>query len=85
KQSVTVGKRLAFCQRIFLPMDAQEYIIADNDIITTEMPTDEEIIEAIKNRDCIEPEEKDPRRPISLADALNFISRLINRLNIVVS
>ncbi|CAG8495365.1 4859_t:CDS:1, partial [Gigaspora rosea] len=40
------------------PMDAQEYVISDNNLITTEMPTDEEIIEAIKNRDCIEPEEE---------------------------
>ncbi|CAG8524371.1 1218_t:CDS:2 [Gigaspora rosea] len=61
-------------------MDAQEYIIADNDIITTEMPTDEEIIEAVKNRDCIEPEEEDPYRPISLADALKFISGILTFL-----
>ncbi|CAG8803565.1 6194_t:CDS:2, partial [Racocetra fulgida] len=40
------------------PMDMHEYIIADNDLITTEILTDEEIIEAVKNQDCIEPEDE---------------------------
>ncbi|CAG8758508.1 3429_t:CDS:2, partial [Dentiscutata erythropus] len=62
------------------PMDAQKYLIADNDLITTEMPTDEEIIEAVKNLDCFKPEEEDPHRLISLAEALKFISGILTFL-----
>ncbi|CAG8670967.1 9336_t:CDS:2, partial [Dentiscutata heterogama] len=61
------------------PMDAYEYVIADNNLITTEMPTDEEIIEAIKNRDCIEPD-KESRKPISPAKALRFICGILTFL-----
>ncbi|CAG8757204.1 10498_t:CDS:2, partial [Gigaspora rosea] len=61
------------------PMDAYEYVIADNNLITTEMPTDEEIIEAVKNRDCIEPDEES-RKPISPAEALRFIRGILTFL-----
>ncbi|CAG8823420.1 12186_t:CDS:2 [Gigaspora margarita] len=62
------------------PIDAQEYVISDNNLITTKIPTDEEIIEAIKNRDCIEPEEEGSCKPISLAEALRFIHGILTFL-----
>ncbi|CAG8637544.1 2131_t:CDS:2, partial [Scutellospora calospora] len=37
------------------PNITKEYVIADANLITTEMPNDDEIIEAVKNRECIEP------------------------------
>jgi transcriptional regulator with XRE-family HTH domain len=58
------------------PMDAQKYIIADDELIATEMPTDEEIITAVMNRDCNEPEETAPE-PISQAQALVFIDSVL--------
>ncbi|KAF0476382.1 hypothetical protein F8M41_024399 [Gigaspora margarita] len=61
-------------------MDAQEYVIADNNLITTEMLTDEEIIEAIRNRDCIEPEEESSCKQISHAEALRFIRGILTFL-----
>ncbi|CAG8526762.1 12338_t:CDS:2, partial [Dentiscutata heterogama] len=56
-------------------MDTQEYVIADNNLITTEMPTDEEIIEAVKNCDCIEPEEESQCKLISLAEDLEKLKK----------
>ncbi|CAG8824384.1 29922_t:CDS:1, partial [Gigaspora margarita] len=61
-------------------MDAHEYMISDNNLITTEMPTDKEIIEAIKNCDCIEPEEEGSCKLISLAEGLRFIRRILTFL-----
>ncbi|CAG8810776.1 16778_t:CDS:1, partial [Racocetra fulgida] len=63
------------------PMDAHEYIIADNDLITTEIPTDEEIIEAVRNQDCIEPEDEGPKESISLVQALEFINGILSFLD----
>ncbi|CAG8504262.1 4738_t:CDS:2 [Racocetra persica] len=62
--------RLPFKQ----PMSAEEYVIADNNLITTELPNDEEIIEAVKNHECIEPEDEAPHKPISFFQALEFIN-----------
>ncbi|CAG8473333.1 9262_t:CDS:1 [Dentiscutata heterogama] len=62
------------------PMDAQEYVIADNNLITTEIPTDEKIIEAVKNCDCIESEEESQCKPILLAEVLRFICRILTFL-----
>ncbi|CAG8740211.1 11176_t:CDS:2, partial [Racocetra persica] len=60
------------------PMSADEYVIADNNLITTEMPNDEEIIEAVKNRECIEPEEDEvTSKPISFMQALEFINGIL--------
>ena len=42
------------------PMDAREYVMADDELIATEMPTDEEIIAAVMNCDCDELEETVP-------------------------
>ena len=55
------------------PMSAHQYIIADNDLIATEIPTDEEIIESVKNHECIEPEDESPKKLISFVQALEFI------------
>jgi len=54
-------------------MSAHQYIIADNDLIATEIPTDEEIIESVKNHECIEPEDESPKKLISFVQALEFI------------
>ncbi|CAG8778527.1 4711_t:CDS:2, partial [Gigaspora rosea] len=62
------------------PMDAQEYVIANNNLIITEMPTDKEIIGAIRNRDCIEPEEESSCKQISHAEALRFIRGILTFL-----
>ncbi|CAG8738575.1 3220_t:CDS:2, partial [Racocetra fulgida] len=59
------------------PIDAHEYIIADNDLITTEIPTDEKIIEA----DCIKPEDEGPKESISLVQALGFINGILSFLD----
>ncbi|CAG8804790.1 25204_t:CDS:1, partial [Racocetra persica] len=60
------------------PMSADEYVIADNNLITTEISNDKEIIEAVKNRECIEPEEdKVTNKPISFTQALEFINRIL--------
>ncbi|CAG8708369.1 15750_t:CDS:1, partial [Cetraspora pellucida] len=56
---------------------AQEYVIANNNLITTEMPIDKEIIEAIKNHDCIKPEEESQCKPILLAKVLRFICGIL--------
>ncbi|CAG8724494.1 36397_t:CDS:1, partial [Racocetra persica] len=61
------------------PMDTYEYVIANNNLITTEIPTDKEIIEAVKNRDCIEPDEES-RKPISPVEALRFIHGILTFL-----
>ena len=57
-------------------MDTQEYIIADDKLIATEVPTDEEIIATVMNHDCNEPEETTPE-PISQAQALVFIDGIL--------
>ncbi|CAG8847022.1 16406_t:CDS:1, partial [Gigaspora margarita] len=62
------------------PIDAQEYVISNNNLIITKIPTDEEIIEAIKNHDCIEPEKESSCKPISLAEALRFICGILTFL-----
>ncbi|KAF0540935.1 hypothetical protein F8M41_006035 [Gigaspora margarita] len=62
------------------PMDAEEYVIADNNLITTEMPNDKEIIEAIKNCECIEPEDEVPNKLIFSAQALEFIDGILSFL-----
>ncbi|CAG8600491.1 15490_t:CDS:2 [Gigaspora rosea] len=62
------------------PMDAREYVIVNNNLITTEIPTNEEIIEVVKNRNCIEPEEEGSYKPISLAGALRFIHGILTFL-----
>ncbi|CAG8569713.1 16735_t:CDS:2, partial [Dentiscutata heterogama] len=55
------------------PMSAYQYIIADNDLIATEIPTDEEIIKSVKNYECIEPEDESPKKLIFFVQALEFI------------
>ncbi|CAG8842823.1 2580_t:CDS:2, partial [Gigaspora margarita] len=60
--------------------DAEEYVIADNNLIITEMPNDEEIIEAIKNHECIEPEDEVSNKLISSAQALGFIDGILSFL-----
>ncbi|CAG8777776.1 17713_t:CDS:1, partial [Racocetra persica] len=60
-------------------MDAYEYVIVDNNLINTEMPTDEEIIEAVKNHECIEPD-KESQKPISPVEALRFIHGILTFL-----
>ncbi|CAG8702645.1 11109_t:CDS:1, partial [Dentiscutata heterogama] len=60
------------------PMSANEYVIADNNLITTEMPNDKEIIEAVKNQECIKLEEDEvTSKPISFIQALEFINRIL--------
>jgi hypothetical protein len=60
------------------PMDAREYVMADDELIATEMPTDEEIIAAVTNRDCDEPEETVPApEPVSRAQASVFIDGIL--------
>ena len=39
------------------PMNMQEYIIADDKLIVTEIPMDEKIIVTVMNCDCDKPEE----------------------------
>ncbi|CAG8825498.1 18346_t:CDS:2, partial [Gigaspora margarita] len=55
----------------------KEYITADNHLITTEMPNDEEIIEAIKNYECIEPENEITNKLISFIQAFGFMNRIL--------
>ncbi|CAG8649041.1 5417_t:CDS:2, partial [Dentiscutata heterogama] len=55
------------------PMSAYQYIIANNDLIATKIPTDEEIIESVKNHECIELEDESPKKLISFVQALEFI------------
>ncbi|CAG8591199.1 3992_t:CDS:2 [Gigaspora rosea] len=62
------------------PMGAEEYIIADNDLITTEMPNDEEIIEAIKNHEYIEPEDEVLNKLIFSAQVVGFIDSILSFL-----
>ncbi|CAG8512951.1 2173_t:CDS:1, partial [Gigaspora rosea] len=62
------------------PIDAQEYVIANNNFITIEMPTDEEIIKAIRNCNWIEPEEASSCKQISYAKALRFIRGILTFL-----
>ncbi|KAF0520754.1 CENP-b protein 1 [Gigaspora margarita] len=62
------------------PMGAEEYVIADNDLITTKMPNDEEIIEAIKNCECIEPGDEVSNKLISSAQTLGFIDGILSFL-----
>ncbi|CAG8540523.1 5881_t:CDS:2, partial [Dentiscutata heterogama] len=55
-----------------------EYVIADNNLITTEMPNNKEIIKAIKNRECIELEEDEvTSKPISFTQDLEFINGIL--------
>ncbi|CAG8570735.1 5150_t:CDS:2 [Dentiscutata heterogama] len=58
-------------------ISAEEYIIADTNLITTEMPNDDEIIEAVKNRECIELGDEVPNKLISFTEALEFINRIL--------
>ncbi|CAG8788586.1 43235_t:CDS:2 [Gigaspora margarita] len=62
------------------PMNAEEYITADNHLITTEMPNDEEIIEAIKNHEYIEPEDEVTNKPISFIQAFGFMNGILSFL-----
>ncbi|CAG8839359.1 23066_t:CDS:2, partial [Gigaspora margarita] len=59
------------------PMNVYEYITADNNLIITEIPTDEKIIEAIRNQNCIEPEDENSKKLISFVQALEFINRIL--------
>ncbi|KAF0501345.1 hypothetical protein F8M41_020030 [Gigaspora margarita] len=61
-------------------MNAEEYITADNHLITTEMPNDEEIIEAIKNYECIEPEDEVTNKPIFFIQAFGFMNGILSFL-----
>ncbi|CAG8730754.1 19982_t:CDS:2, partial [Racocetra persica] len=67
-------------ENLFRFRNTYEYVIADNNLITTEMPTDEEIIEAVKNRDCIEPDKEKLQKPISPVEALRFICGILTFL-----
>ncbi|CAG8524204.1 500_t:CDS:2 [Cetraspora pellucida] len=58
-------------------ISAEEYVIADTNLITTEMPNDDEIIEAVKNRECIELEDEVPNKLISFTEALKFINGIL--------
>ena len=59
-------------------MDTREYVMADDKLIATEMPTDKEIIAAVTNRDCDEPEETVPApEPVSQAQASVFIDGIL--------
>ncbi|CAG8742172.1 19874_t:CDS:2, partial [Gigaspora rosea] len=62
------------------PINAHEYITANNNLITTEIPTDEKIIEAIRNQDCIEPEDETPKKLISFVQALGIINGILSFL-----
>ncbi|CAG8812093.1 2316_t:CDS:2, partial [Gigaspora margarita] len=59
------------------PMDVHKYITANNNLITTEIPTNEEIIEAIRNKNCIEPEDESSKKLISFVQALEFINGIL--------
>ncbi|CAG8454868.1 2433_t:CDS:2, partial [Scutellospora calospora] len=52
---------------------AHQYIIADNDLIATEILTNKEIIESVKNHEYIEPEDESSKKLISFVQALEFI------------
>ncbi|CAG8660606.1 520_t:CDS:2, partial [Gigaspora rosea] len=59
------------------PMNAEEYMTVDNNLITNEMPTDEMIIEAVKNHKCIEPEDEVTTKPIFFIQALGFMNGIL--------
>ncbi|CAG8491684.1 12133_t:CDS:2 [Cetraspora pellucida] len=59
------------------PMSAEKYVIADTNLITTEMPNDDEIIEAVKNHECIELGDEVPNKLISFTEALEFINEIL--------
>ncbi|CAG8844127.1 15253_t:CDS:2, partial [Racocetra persica] len=58
---------LIMCLPLDQPMNVEEYINSDNNLITTEVPNDDEIIEAVKNRECIKLEDEVSNKPISFA------------------
>ncbi|CAG8467120.1 27896_t:CDS:2, partial [Racocetra persica] len=59
------------------PINAKEYVNSDNNLITTEVLNDDEIIEAVKNHECIEPEDEISNKSISFAQSLGFIDRIL--------
>ncbi|CAG8652945.1 15501_t:CDS:2, partial [Racocetra persica] len=59
------------------PMNAEEYVNSNNNLITTEVLNDDKIIEAVKNHECIEPENEISNKPISFAQALEFIDKIL--------
>ncbi|CAG8636012.1 1293_t:CDS:1, partial [Scutellospora calospora] len=56
---------------------AEEYVIADTNLITTKIPNNDEIIEAIKNRKCIKLGDKVLNKLIFFTEALEFINRIL--------
>ncbi|CAG8575458.1 14710_t:CDS:2 [Racocetra fulgida] len=62
------------------PIDAEEYISADNSLITTEILDNEEIIDAVKNCEYIELKDEVINKPISFIEALRFIDRILSFL-----
>ncbi|CAG8663439.1 1970_t:CDS:1, partial [Paraglomus occultum] len=56
------------------PMDAEEYMVIDDNVIAREIPTDEEIISIVKNCESNESDDGDlETEPLSYAQAITFV------------
>ena len=63
------------------PMDAEEYVVIDDNVTAREIPTDEEIVSIVKNCESNESDDGDlETEPLSYAQAITFVDGIVTFL-----